>query len=229
MQAPRLSGGIDGEAEGVVLGHRDGHGSSSAMTASPTSTYRSRRCAPCCTATAVKVRLVRFGSQGTARRAHPRDRRATQAADHRPPAQRRWRVARRAGRPPLRTGHPDPEERHRRRPSRARSWRWSSRAAVDVLAARGPHHEVLARSTIRDGDRDRRPQIRGAVIASRPETLARRPSCPTRARLRHEGRINLTDVPLVTIDGEDARDFDDAVYCEPYKSGRARTPSAAGG
>lgn len=31
----------------------------------------------------------------------------------------------------------------------------------------------------------------------------------------HAGRIDLTDIPLVTIDGEDARDFDDAVYCEP--------------
>ncbi|MCA0311525.1 MAG: ribonuclease R [Proteobacteria bacterium] len=29
------------------------------------------------------------------------------------------------------------------------------------------------------------------------------------------GRVDLTDVPLVTIDGEDARDFDDAVYCQP--------------
>ena len=34
-------------------------------------------------------------------------------------------------------------------------------------------------------------------------------------------RVDLRDVPLVTIDGEDARDFDDAVYCEPIKIGRS--------
>jgi len=33
-------------------------------------------------------------------------------------------------------------------------------------------------------------------------------------------RVDLRDIPLVTIDGEDARDFDDAVYCEPVKIGR---------
>ncbi|NRA15592.1 MAG: ribonuclease R [Oceanospirillaceae bacterium] len=33
------------------------------------------------------------------------------------------------------------------------------------------------------------------------------------------GRIDLRHLPLVTIDGEDARDFDDAVYAEPKKSG----------
>jgi ribonuclease R len=36
-------------------------------------------------------------------------------------------------------------------------------------------------------------------------------------------RVDLTDVPLVTIDGEDARDFDDAVYCEPTKIGRGKS------
>ena len=34
---------------------------------------------------------------------------------------------------------------------------------------------------------------------------------------QRRGRVDLRDVPFVTIDGEDARDFDDAVYCE--KSG----------
>jgi ribonuclease R len=35
-------------------------------------------------------------------------------------------------------------------------------------------------------------------------------------------RVDLRDVALVTIDGEDARDFDDAVYCEPAKVGRGK-------
>ncbi|ACI51423.1 ribonuclease R [Gluconacetobacter diazotrophicus PA1 5] len=34
-----------------------------------------------------------------------------------------------------------------------------------------------------------------------------------------EGREDLRDVPLITIDGEDARDFDDAVYAEPDGDG----------
>ena len=37
-----------------------------------------------------------------------------------------------------------------------------------------------------------------------------------------KGRVDLTDVALVTIDGEDARDFDDAVYCEPVKIGKGK-------
>ena len=35
----------------------------------------------------------------------------------------------------------------------------------------------------------------------------------------HKGREDLRSLPLVTIDGETARDFDDAVYAEPAKDG----------
>ena len=34
-----------------------------------------------------------------------------------------------------------------------------------------------------------------------------------------KGRVDLRALPLVTIDGEDARDFDDAVFCEKKRSG----------
>ncbi len=36
------------------------------------------------------------------------------------------------------------------------------------------------------------------------------------------GREDLRELPLVTIDGETARDFDDAVYCEPLGKGRGK-------
>ena len=57
-----------------------------------------------------------------------------------------------------------------------------------------------------------------------PATLAAAAALPDKLRpVDRKNRIDLTDVPLVTIDGEDARDFDDAVYCEPFKRGRGKT------
>jgi ribonuclease R len=57
-----------------------------------------------------------------------------------------------------------------------------------------------------------------------PETVAQlRPSCPSNcAAVDLKGRVDLRDVALVTIDGEDARDFDDAVYCEPIRVRRGK-------
>ncbi|RPH46148.1 MAG: ribonuclease R [Burkholderiales bacterium] len=54
------------------------------------------------------------------------------------------------------------------------------------------------------------------------EALALAAKLPAQVRpADYKRRIDLRDVPLVTIDGEDARDFDDAVYCEPLEtSGR---------
>ncbi len=57
-----------------------------------------------------------------------------------------------------------------------------------------------------------------------PETLAAAAALPEKLRaVDRKNRVDLTDVALVTIDGEDARDFDDAVYCEPFKRGRGKT------
>jgi ribonuclease R len=56
-----------------------------------------------------------------------------------------------------------------------------------------------------------------------PETLAQAATLPDHVRATdRRQRMDLTDVPLVTIDGEDARDFDDAVYAEPARIGRGK-------
>jgi ribonuclease R len=56
------------------------------------------------------------------------------------------------------------------------------------------------------------------------ESMAQAAALPEQVRpVDRRHRIDMTDVPLVTIDGEDARDFDDAVYCEPIKFGKGKS------
>jgi len=59
------------------------------------------------------------------------------------------------------------------------------------------------------------------------ESMAQAAALPDQVRsVDRKHRIDLTDVPLVTIDGEDARDFDDAVYCEPTRLGKGKNTGA---
>ncbi len=53
-----------------------------------------------------------------------------------------------------------------------------------------------------------------------PEVLAQATAVPLEVRDADiHGRVDLRQVPLLTIDGEDAKDFDDAVWCEPDRDG----------
>ena len=77
----------------------------------------------------------------------------------------------------------------------------------------GPHHRAARRDgrcAIRQPDRHPHPR-HPAGISAPPRWTRPRPRRATPLGRR----TDLRDIPLVTIDGEDARDFDDAVFAEP--------------
>ena len=60
----------------------------------------------------------------------------------------------------------------------------------------------------------------GIPVDFSEEALAQTAKLPTTVtKADKKGRVDITDMKLVTIDGEDSRDFDDAVYAEPTKNG----------
>jgi ribonuclease R len=94
-----------------------------------------------------------------------------------------------------------------RRPTRsarrsARCSRCSATSSRASLAVEAAIHGTRSRTNSR---RSARRSHRGAADVE-PESMI-------------AGRVDLRKLPLVTIDGEDAKDFDDAVYCEPTREG----------
>ncbi|WP_428424181.1 ribonuclease R [Methylibium sp.] len=105
--------------------------------------------------------------------------------------------------------------------------------AVELTEPPSMHSQPLGRVTevlgeIEDPGMEIEIAVRKYEVPHRfsAETLAQTAKLPDKVRpADKKQRIDLTDVSLVTIDGEDARDFDDAVYCEPAKIGRVKQPN----
>ncbi len=212
-----------GEAEGVVLGHRDGHGFVKRDDGEPDVYISQQEMRSVLHRDRVKVRLVRFDRKG-----RPEGRILEIVERRKAPIIGRllneggaWLVA--------------PEDRRYGQdiliPKNATASAVAGQVvAVELTEPPSMYSQPVGRITevlgeIDDPGMEIEIAVRKYEVPYRfsAETLAQTAKLPDHVRASDmKGRINLTDVPLVTIDGEDARDFDDAVYCEPYKSGRGK-------
>ena len=216
-----------GEAEGVVFGHRDGHGFVKRDDGEPDVYISQQEMRSVLHRDRVKVRLVRFDRKG-----RPEGRILEIVERRKAPIIGRllneggaWLVA--------------PEDRRYGQdiliPKNATASAVAGQVvAVELTEPPSMYSQPVGRITevlgeIDDPGMEIEIAVRKYEVPYRfsAETLAQTAKLPDHVRaVDMKGRINLTDVPLVTIDGEDARDFDDAVYCEPYKSGRGKNATS---
>jgi len=212
-----------GEAEGVVVGHRDGHGFVKRDDGEPDVYISQQEMRSVLHRDRVKVRVVRFDRKG-----RPEGRILEIVERRKAPIIGRllneggaWLVA--------------PEDRRYGQdiliPKNATASAVAGQVvAVELTEPPSMYSQPVGRITEVLGEIDD-PGMEIEIAVRKYEvpyrfsaaTLAQTAKLPDHVRpVDMKGRINLTDVPLVTIDGEDARDFDDAVYCEPHKSGRGK-------
>ncbi len=98
---------------------------------------------------------------------------------------------------------------------------------AEIVQAPEAHRPPIGRVLVVLGDRLTASQAVEAAVHGHdiphefpPEVLAQAAAVPLEVTPGDiAGRMDLRAVPLVTIDGEDARDFDDAVWCEPTRDG----------
>ncbi|WP_374564237.1 ribonuclease R [Ideonella sp.] len=212
------------EVEGIVLGHRDGHGFLQRDDGEPDIYLAQQEMRAVLHKDRVRVRVIRYDRKGRpeGRIIEILDRRKVPIIGRLLHENGMWLVA--------------PEDRRYGQDILIPKNATASAAAGQVVAVElteppsmysqpvGRVTEVLGQ--IDDPGMEIEIAVRKYEVPHRfsPETLAQAAALPDKLRavdMKH--RIDLTDVPLVTIDGEDARDFDDAVYCEPHKSGRGKT------
>ena len=96
-----------------------------------------------------------------------------------------------------------------------------SLVVAEILARKSPNILIVRAREVK-GDRGMldnfiiKAILEHGINSSWPETVKKSvkniPQTVSKDELK--GRVDLRQVPLVTIDGEDARDFDDAVYCK---------------
>jgi ribonuclease R len=222
----KLSGNLMSEFEGEVQGHRDGHGF--VVTADgETSVYLApQEMRSVLHRDRVRVRIVRFDRKG-----RPEgqvleiiERRKTPIIGRLLHEGGAWLVA--------------PEDRRFGQdilipPKAIASAQPGQVVAVELTEKPSLHAQPVGRVTeVLGGIDDPGMEIEIAVRKYEvphkfsDDVLAQAAKLPEKIRpVDRKNRIDLTDVPLVTIDGEDARDFDDAVYCEPACVGRSKKPN----